>query len=424
MKKKMWLAAALALSLTVGILSGCGDAAPGTDLTKGVTDSKDNLSDNTNVSAKTDEEKRIAVTDFAVRLFGQSMEKEKNTLISPLSVLSALAMTANGAEKNTLAQMEEVFGLPVEELNTYLHTYMKSLPVDKKYKLNMANAVWFKDEEGFSVEQDFLQKNEEYYGADIYKAPFDNSTLKGINDWVSKKTDGMIKNILNEIPKEAVMYLVNALCFDAEWQDIYNENQIREGTFTREDNAKQKVEMMYGSENRYLEDENASGFIKPYADGKYAFVALLPEKGVTVADYVASLTGEHLADILENAEATKVWTAIPEFESEYDVEMNDILTEMGMTDAFHDRNADFGRLGHSEAGNIFIDRVIHKTYIRLDAKGTRAGAATAVAMCSESTAFEPEEPKRVYLERPFVYLIIDCQENLPVFMGTVMDVEY
>ena len=365
-----------------------------------------------------------AVTDFGVRLFKESLADGENTLISPLSVLVALSMTANGADNETLAQMEAVLGMPIEQLNSWVNTYMSNLPEEEKYKLSLANSIWFKDVESFTVNEDFLQTNANYYGAGIFKAPFDNSTLKEINEWVEDNTDGMIKDILDEIPPEAVMYLVNALAFDAEWQNIYKENQIRDGKFTTEDGTKRDVELMYSSEGMYLEDEKATGFIKYYKDRKYAFAALLPNEDVTVSEYIATLDGEHLNELLTNAQQGVVSTSIPKFETEYKVEMKDTLKEMGMPNAFDYTIADFSKIGESTEGNICISRVIHQTYINVEAKGTKAGAATVVQMDAESAAIEPlEPPKEVYLERPFIYMLIDCETNLPFFIGTMMDVE-
>lgn len=362
-----------------------------------------------------------AVADFAVRLLRASNKTGENTLISPLSVLCALAMTANGAKGETLEQMEKVLGMTTEELNLYLYSYMNSLPQGEKYKLSLANSIWFTDHERFEVNQDFLQTNADYYGADIYKAPFNNSTLKDINDWVKERTDDMIPNILDEIPDEAVMYLVNALAFEAEWSEIYDKNQVRDGQFTKEDGTKQNAEFMYGSEGKYLEDKNAIGFIKYYKGCEYAFVAMLPNEGVSVSEYIASLDGESLRALLANKQRATVNTAIPKFETEYNVEMSEILSAMGMQDAFRSEKADFTALGASSAGNIYINRVLHKTFISVGEKGTKAGAATVVEMTDGMVAVI--DPKQVYLDRPFVYMLIDCKNDIPFFIGTMMDIQ-
>mgnify|MGYP000025068190 FL=1 len=395
-----------------------GNAARAVNLMSGVTAHAVSTK-----TGRTDPDGTKAVMDFSVQLFQKSMETDGNTLISPLSVLYALAMTANGANGETLSQMEAALGLPIDQLNEYLYAYMHALPVGDKYKLDVANSIWFKDTGTFTPNQDFLQANANWYGAGIYKAPFNNDTLKEINAWVSKHTDGMIQNILNEIPPEAVMYLVNALAFDAEWQDIYMETQVRDGTFTTEEGTAQDAQFMYSKENLYLTDEEAAGFIKYYAGRKYAFAALLPEEGVHIKDYAASLTGEKLTALLSGAKRCHVNAAIPKFECAYSAEMSQILKTMGITDAFDGARADFSGIGSSTEGNLYISRILHKAFIAVDEKGTKAGAATVVAVEATSALIDPVEIKTVYLDRPFLYMLIDCETNLPVFIGTVMDIE-
>ena len=364
-----------------------------------------------------------AAADFGVRLFKTSMEEGENTLISPLSVLYALAMTANGADGETLAQMEQVLGMDVDNLNSYMLAYLNLLPESKDYKMSLANSIWFKDDPNFAIEQSFLQTNADYYGAGAYKAAFDEGTRNDINNWVKEHTDGMIPEIIDEIPDEAIMYLVNALAFDAKWADEYEEHQIREGRFTMEDGTRQEVDMMHSEEYTYLEDDLATGFIKYYKDRKYAFVAMLPNEGVSVSQYVDSLTSEHLRELLNNPQDLTVFASIPKFETEYDIEMSEVLQEMGMTDAFDYRVADFSKLGtyNVDGMNICINRVLHKTFISVSEQGTRAGAATAVEMVAEG-AMEIVEFKEVVLDRPFVYMLIDCETNLPFFIGTMMNV--
>ena len=403
------LVCAMAVNLT-----GCTMEVQAKDLMDGITPNQVNALDDLG-------SQNADVTDFAIRLFKASEESGKNTLISPLSVLCALAMTANGAEEETLAQMEEVLGMTTEELNLYLYSYMQNLPQGEKYKLSLANSIWFTEDERFTVNQDFLQTNANYYGADIYKAPFDKQTLKDINNWVKQNTDEMIPEILDQIPAEAIMYLVNALAFEAEWSEIYEKHQVKDGEFTKEDGTKQDVKFMYGSEGTYLEDEKATGFMKRYKGGKYAFVAILPNEGVSVSEYIASLDGESLNALLANPQYATVHTSIPKFETEYKVEMSEILKSMGMTEAFDMYNADFEGLGTSTDGNIYISRVLHKTFISVGEKGTKAGAATIVEM-KDGAAAEPTEPKEVYLDRPFVYMLVDCENNIPFFIGTMMDV--
>lgn len=413
-----WVAGAAVLCVVVVVLGNRPVTVDAEDLMKDISPQKvEEVADLSENSAE--------VTDFGIRLFQATMKEGENTLLSPLSVISALAMTANGAKGETLAQMEEVLGLSVEELNAYMYTYMSRLPEAEAGQLKLANSIWFTGEETFQVEKDFLQTNANFYGADIYKRAFDSGAAREINQWVALKTEDMIPEIIDEIPEDAVMYLVNALAFEAEWGKPYEEYQVKEQTFTLEDGTKRQAELMYAKENTYLEDELATGFIKYYKEGKYAFVAMLPKEGVTVAEYVASLSGESVQSLFQNASSELVYTAIPKFETEYNTELNQVLSAMGMQNAFDMYTADFSGLGQDTRPerNIYINRVLHKTYIQVSEQGTRAGAATAVEMASGSTGGPIEEPKMVYLDRPFVYMLVDTENNLPIFIGTLMDVK-
>jgi serpin B len=217
------------------------------------------------------------------------------------------------------------------------------------------------------------------------------------------------------------MYLVNALAFEAEWETIYNEYDVRDGEFTLINGVTQNVEYMYGEEHTYLEDENTTGFLKYYKDGKYAFAALLPKEGTNIVEYVKQLDGAKINKLLENKKSATVMTAIPKFETEYDISLKEVLESMGMKKAFNSSQADFTGLGTSTDGNIYISRVLHKTFISVCEKGTKAGAATIVEMDTEGAVIY-EEYKEVNLDRPFVYLLVDCETNIPFFVGTAMQI--
>ena len=416
MQKKRWIAIFLCLSLLSAwllSLAGCAVKVQEDDLMKGITPEK------TSGRAANDAFKNGAA-DFAVRLFQNTREEGKNSLISPLSVMLALSMTANGAKGETLAQMEALLGgdIPIGELNEYLHAYVGSLPSSEKAKLTRANSIWFKDS-GFTVEEAFLQRNADYYGAAAYKSAFDEKTLRDINNWVKENTDGVIDKIVDQMDPYAAMYLVNTVLFDAEWQNIYRKHEVRDGTFTAIDGAKRTVSMMYSNESLYLDDGKATGFLKPYKNG-YSFAALLPNEGVALDDYIASLTGEGFLTTVKNAKEGPVEAAMPKFSYDYGIEMSDALKALGMTVLFDAELADFSGLGHSSDGNIYISRVLHKAYIAVDEKGTKAGAATAI---EAPAAGVWEDRRRVILDRPFVYAIIDNAAGLPIFIGAVTDIQ-
>lgn len=290
---KRWVAVILYLSVfTTGVMSfsGCGTKVQAANLMEGITAKT--------VSGKAaDEAFKNSTADFAIKLFQQTRDGNKNSLISPLSVMLALSMTANGAKGETLAQMEALLGgdIPMETLNEYLYSYIKALPSEKTAKLNIANSIWFRDN-GFTPEKAFLQKNADYYGAASYKSVFDEKTLRDINNWAKKNTDGMIEKIIDKLDPDAVMYLINTVLFDAEWENIYKNDEVRDGTFAALDGTKRTVPMMYSDEHSHLDDGKATGFIKPYKNG-YSFLALLPNGNISLNDYVASMTGKSFMQV-------------------------------------------------------------------------------------------------------------------------------
>ena len=416
MKKKLTalaLAGVLTLSLALSACGGAGTA--GTDLAAGVTAS--GVPPVYAAPSEVPAEDAAAMADFGLDLL-KLCAGEKNVLISPASVLSALGMTANGAKGETLAQFETAFGLPVEELNAALSA---CLPAEDG-PFSSANAIWFNDKEGLHIEEDFLQTNADWYDAGIYAAPFDDSTCKDINRWVSDHTKGMIPKILDKVPEDAIMYLVNALAFDGEWLSPYDANATTDGTFTRENGSTQTVPFMHSDEYAYLEGEKVTGFMKNYKDGSYAFAALLPDEGVSLAEALDSLDGESLTALLQNVSGEEVITAMPKFAVDYDAGLEEVLPALGVTDAFAADLADFTGIGTSDLGNLYISRVLHKTHMEVDELGTKAAAATVVEM-TEGAAMEMEPPKEVILDRPFLYMIVDQDSGLPLFLGAMMEIE-
>ena len=400
------LIAAMALNMTA-----CVAKVQAADLMDGVKPTAANAAP-TNPTA----DQQAANIDFALCLFRASNESGRNTLISPLSVSIALSMTANGAKGETLAQMEQTLGMSLEELNAYYLAYRKAL--ENNETLRMANSIWFTSRDHFTVNRDFLQTNADYYGVGAFQAPFDETTVKDINNWVKEHTNGMIPEILDEIPADAVMYLVNALAFEAKWEEEYEKSAIRSGSFTCANGTERSVEYLWSNESKYLETEQATGFLKSYKGGRYAFAALLPQEGVSPAELLNGLSGESLYALLSEPQTEDVEVALPKFEASYDTKLSGVLKDMGMALAFDGERADFSGLGTSTGGNISIGRVLHKTYLSVDETGTKAAAATVVEMKDEAIA---EPGKQVILDRPFVYMIVDTETNLPLFIGTMLD---
>lgn len=362
-----------------------------------------------------EKEFRKAYFDFALKLFSDSAEKGSgyNTLISPLSVMEAMAMVANGARGDTLTEMEKVLGggMSIGELAGYLRYFQSDAE-----KLSVANSVWIRN--GFKVKDSFISSSTRDFGAGVYRAPFDRSTVDAVNDWVDKNTKGMIKQIVDEDNlAEAVMCLCNALAFEAKWEEEYGEDSILASEFTRENGAKEKVMLLCSREDRLIKVNKGVGFMKNYDGGEYSFAALLPEEGMALSEFIDSLDADKLAAALKKPGKAEIIAYIPEFKAEYEAELSGALGGMGIKRAFSGREADLS--GITEEREIFIDSVLHKTFIEVSREGTKAAAVTAVIVDTTCAPTVQRDPVVIRLDRPFVYMIIDNETSLPVFIGAV-----
>ena len=359
------------------------------------------------------------MAQFAFSLLNKTMlatGQGENQLLSPLSAMYCLALIVNGAGEKTRAQMSEVLGMEPEELNPSLLAYMLGLSDTADAKMKMANSVWFRNVESLQIKESFLKTVADWYQAQIYTSDFDEETVKNINAWCEKYTNGMIKKIIEDIGTSSMLYLINALVFDAKWQTEYEDNQVREGKFTNVKGEKETVTFLDSTEGIYLESQAFEGVVKYYKGGDYAFVGLLPKTGTDAAALAETLTGEDWLAAWNNRSYETVYTKIPEFKTEASIELTDLLKAMGMTDAFNAGAADFLPMGTYNGGSLYLSGVYQKTYLELDRNGTKAAAVTWGEM--KATSIGPaEDPKYIYLDRPFVYMIVDTQYGIPSFIG-------
>lgn len=267
------------------------------------------------------------------------------------------------------------------------------------------------------VNQEFLQTIADYYQAGVFFTDFNEATKDEINQWVKEQTNKKIDKIVDKININTKMYLINTLTFDADWKSPYENKDVKDDTFITESGKNRAVKMMCKVEYNYLEDDNCTGFLKEYEDTDYAFIALLPNEGISMKDYIKSLTGEKITQLIENKKNENVVTSLPKFDGEYSINMKDCLAGMGMTDAFDIYKADFSGIQKE----LYIDEILQKTYVAVNENGTRAGAVVSFEFAEKSFSLEPLHT--VILNRPFVYLIMNTDTNVPLFIGTVMDIE-
>ncbi|MBO4474438.1 MAG: serpin family protein [Clostridiales bacterium] len=368
-----------------------------------------------------EEELNQAYSEFIFALMKRCAENAngENVLISADSVLFALEMVAAGADGETLNQMMSTLvpGADNGEAFQFAVNRMNNLQNDS---LKIANSVWLNDAKSQNVYSDYLDYVQRHFDATISVIPFNGDAVDMINGWVDEKTEGRIKELIRELTPNDLMVLINAITFDAKWAEPYSDEQVVNLVFTAGNGETKTTPFLSSTEVAYLSSDEAVGFLKDYDDGKYTFMTILPnDVSVDINEFIADMTAEEYWQFWNSRDMSgEVQALMPEFKSEYAIELQRALSDMGMKDAFDEDNADFSNMSSTD---VYISKVIHKTYIEVDRAGTKAAAATAVVM-TESTCAEPGTVHRVVCDRPYAYAIVDRSTGLPVFLGTVENV--
>ena len=344
---------------------------------------------------------------FSVNLLLQCYKKGQNILISPYSVYAAVSMLNNGASKETKKQIEEMFGVSADVSNNavaYLMQYG-----DKKDIVKTANSIWLNENLKMSVKDAFLKTCGNYYRSAVMRAPFsDSETLEAINNWVDENTKHRIKKVLNSLTDDQAMVLINAMTFDGIWREPFYEDDTAKKPFYHADGSKEEINMMFGSADRYFENDYMTGMDKKYENG-YSFRAILPKDGHTLEDVLAAFDFTNVP----YRPSSGITVSMPKFEDRSEVTLNEMLKRLGMEDAFTSK-ADFSAITEDE--KLMVSQVIHKTFIKVDEKGTEAAAVTAITM-EAACVMEPEPYYYVNLDHPFLYMIMDDINNIPLFIG-------
>ncbi len=352
------------------------------------------------------------LSNFSEKLYTKVSESNSgNIIFSPLSVMYALSLCANGAGGETLEQFESVLGASdIASMNNYLYTLTQALGETKESTVKCANSVWG-NEELFEISDAFADVAHRYYSAEAMSKSFnDSKTLTEINKWVSDNTDGMITDALDGLDPTSVMVLLNTVLFDGIWENEYEEYDINDGFFTNYDGTRSDVEYMYSTEYSYFTVDGGQGFSKAYKDG-YSFVAVLPNDDIR--DFVKTLDVKEILNSAENG-SDKVDVSIPKFEYDSTIGLTDVLIELGLENAFSS-SAELGGLQQNGENNICISEVLQKAKVITNEHGTKAAAVTEFNFATTSLMPETLE---LYLDRPFFYMITNS-DGAVLFMGTV-----
>jgi serine protease inhibitor len=365
-----------------------------------------------------------AGNDFALKITRLINNDERgNFFISPLSVGYALGMTYNGAAGETKAGIKNTLdygSLTDKEINqSYLNLTRQLRGMDKKVAMEIANSVWYTQE--LQIKKPFKNILKEYYDAEATALNFGNPASKDIiNKWIEDKTLGKIKDMLDQIPPDAVMYLVNAIYFKADWTFQFDKSATKKEPFKLEGGGEVMVDMMFskGVEVSYLVKEKFTYIEIPYGNGQFKFTILLPHQGYSVDDVFTGLDAHQLKNLSSQAGKNTVELKLPKFKLEYKKLLNDDLSEMGMARAFSEKEAEFPDF-FELSEPPYISRVLHQAFLEVNEEGSEAAAATIVEIEVTSYPGDPK-PQRITIDRPFGFFIFEKHTNTVLFAGKLM----
>lgn len=372
-----------------------------------------------------------ADNSFGLQLFSKvtSEEKEvKNITISPLSVSLALSMTYNGAKNGTKTEIEKVLnvsGFTTEQINNSHKALVAALKsYDPNVQLEIANAIY--SDKNFSVLPEFISTNQNYYDAFVQSLDFGNSVvaLKTINGWVAQKTHDKIPTIIDKIDPQMVMILLNAIYFNGTWKNKFGEKDTHNLPFYFADGTQKEVATMKMEKSLEYSSNNLFSAVNlPYGNGQFQMTVILPNQGKTTQNVISELSADSWNKWIKSFSNEICVVSMPRFKFSFNTELSDILSEMGMPSAFSPLKADFTGINPDKTKQLYIDQVVHKTYIDVNESGTEAAAVTAILILTGSSG-EPDPRKFFTVNRPFIFAISEKTTGSILFIGEIRKPEY
>ncbi len=406
---------------TLSILGMCTLILLGTACSN---DDDNNIGSNTRKDiqlTRTEQEMVKASNGFAIDFFRNiNAGENENVLVSPLSLSSLLAMTNNGAEGNTEAELLKTLGFEnqnAEEVNAYYKNLVNGLlTADKTTKIGWGNSMWINNAYANEVKPTFKETISKEFGAELYTLAFDKKALDKINDWSYRKTNGCVPEILDELSPNAISVLMNALYFKGIWKDPFEKKYTKSGNFWN--NGKQvftkfMCQKMMEIDYYASETEGVQLIELPYGNEAFSMVVVLPNEGVEINDCIQGLTAEKWQNWMGSAVNKKVNVELPKFKGEftYEEKLKSALQSMGIKDLFNVDKCDLSGIGN----NLFVSMIKQNTFIEVNEEGTEAAAVTVESIIGDSGKPIPS----FIANRPFFYAIVENSTNAILFMGKV-----
>lgn len=373
------------------------------------------------------------ITEWSVNMYNhlRGTEEDENILFSPLSIALAMGMMELGAQGSTRKEIRHSMGyegLKGGEEFSFLRDFSNMASAEEnQYVMKLANSLFVQN--GFHVNEEFLQMLKMYFNAEVNHVDFSQNVAvaNSINKWVENYTNSLLKDLVSPEDFDGVtnLALINAVYFKGNWKSQFRPENTRTFSFTKDDESEVQIPMMYQQGEFYYgefsDGSNEAGGIYqvleiPYEGDEISMMLALSRQEVPLATLEPLLKAQLIEEWANSVKKQKVEVYLPRFTVEQEIDLKDILKALGVTEIFI---KDANLTAMSDKKELFLSKAVHKSCIEVNEEGSEAAAASGMIAISRMAVLYPQ----VIVDHPFLYLIRNRKSGIILFMGRVMNPE-
>ncbi|MDR2010954.1 MAG: hypothetical protein LBQ22_10795 [Bacteroidales bacterium] len=353
-----------------------------------------------------------AITQFAIDILYNSVNQDKNTVISPLLLHNLLATLSNGADYKTLIEMQQLLGCNIYEMNDY---YKNNIGHFNTNELSVSNVLW--TDSGLTINNSFSEFCKDSTLMKFQMVDFSDKNIKNIiNYWIDSCTNHTTRNLINEIKPNDKMIVTSTMYFKSQWlYPFFKENNIVDKFYSGNGNVQNAEYICNINLYQYFENNEVKGIILPYNNFRYSFFILMPNKNLSLDDYLQTLSGIDLIELLNKIKSsyTNVRLYLPKFEFGYKTKIGELLKGK----QFDSKKLNFSKILSDNSDFFLLDKSYQTTFFSIDEIGTEA--SSVIVSYIDGSRKKETKPIELKLNRPFVFGIIDNQTSIPIFIGSI-----